>query len=608
MRSTVVVILAAMAAIVCAFAPGLSGSFIFDDYPTILHEARIHLDRFSWDGLKTAAFAFHPEGGLPRPLANASFALNHLAAGGLDPFGFKLTNLALHLVNALLLGAWLRLLLLATGRPPDRATMAAAAIALLWAIHPLQVSTVFYVVQRMEMLWVTFALASLLAYSHGRLQQIRGESQGLGSLGLAAAAFILGFSAKESAALIPFFLVALECLVFRARAVDPRWAKAWRLGSTSGIVIGVLSIAGLFAKVLSNPMAYATRDFTLVGRLLAQLEIVPGYLGLILAPRVDRMTFYYDHLVAPSTADAGVIVGGGLLLALITAAAMLRHKRPLFALGSAIFLFGHLLTSGPLPLELAFEHRNYLPIAGVLLALYGLLPTSVGQIPLRQSIAALCIGVVGLGGLTAIRAATWSNPVVLAQSLVDMNPTSTRAAMDLGEQYMLAAARDPESPWYPKALAEFERASLLPQGSIMGEHGLLLLNADFGLEADPAWWARLERKLSSGTLRPQDLDALTGLVEQLAQGVPLDGRSLSRVTLIVARRRQLAPELLALYGQEAFKAAGPEGPAPELFSRALAAPGLDDAYRARLRRGIENLGGQTLLDEVDASRWTPSTD
>jgi hypothetical protein len=223
-------------------------------------------------------------------------------------------------------------------------------------------------------------------------------------------------------------------------------------------------------------------------------------------------------------------------------------------------------------------------------------------------VAVVAVLAIGLGALTAIRSASWGNQVMLARYLVDINPRSTRAAMDLGEQYMFAAAKDPASPWYPLALAEFERASGLPQGSIMGEHGLLLMHADFGLPADPAWWARLEHKLTTGPLRPQDVDALTGMVEQRAEGLALDGVALGRACLAVARRRSLAPALLGLYGSEAYKANGLNGPAPELFARALASPLADDAYRARMRQGIERIGGTDLVARAEAIAATLPAD
>lgn len=592
--------LAAMLAFVAlVFAPGLSGGFLFDDYPTILQEPKVHLEHLDWDGLKRAAFAFHPQGGFPRPLAGLTYALNHVA-GGLDPFGFKLTNLAIHLGNTVLLYAWLAALLGIRGIGSGRPRFVAACLALLWAIHPLQVSTVLYVVQRMEMLWVSFALISLLFYTLARRRQMQEGGGALLPLSVAAAAIPLGMLAKESAVLIPFLLLSLECLIFRFEAVSPHWRAGWRWLSLSGIAIGATSFLALSIRYLIDGTAYASRDFSATARLLSQLEILPSYIASILWPRIDAMTFYYDHLVATDEFTTRSLVGGIAIIALIAAASLLRKRRPWFSFGVAFFLLGHLLTSSTIPLELAFEHRNYLPLLGILLVLYGLLPHQASRVTPHQAAALVGVLAVALGSLAFTRSATWGNQVLLAHTLVEINPNSTRASMDLGEQYMLAAGKDPSSPWYQKAVDEFERASRLPQGSIMGEHGLLLMNADFGLPADPAWWARMEEKLSMGPVRPQEVEAITGIVEQRLSGLPLDGTSLSRITLVVARRVSLSPELLALYGKQAFKDTGASGPAAELFARSLASPRLDTEFKARIRRGISALGGEEFLASVES--------
>jgi hypothetical protein len=583
------------------FAPGLSGGFLFDDYPTILQEPKVQLEQLSWAGLREASLAFHPEGGFPRPIAGFTLGLNHALGNGLEPFAYKLTNLAFHVANALLLFAWLMTLLSTPSWRSHRPALAAAAITLLWAIHPLQVSTVLYVIQRMEMLWVTFALLALWQYTEGRLRQIRGEAGARKHFAIAGAAIPLGLMAKESAALIPFFLVALECVVFRFEAIDPRWTKAWRTLSLLGVALGSTVYAALNLRYLRDPAAYASRDFDAMGRLLAQLEIVPGYLVAIVWPRIDRMTFYYDQLAAPTGITLPVALGGLSMLAMMLAALWLRHRKPAFAFGVLLFLLGHLLTSSAIPLELAFEHRNYLPLAGVVLAVYGLLPERLLQPGRSAGWMMVAVAALALGSLTVARSATWGNTVLLAHTLAEINPQSIRASMDLGEQYMLAAKKDPTSPWYAKAVAEFERASQLPQGSIMGEHGLLLMNGDFGLAADPAWWPRVQEKIATVPLRPQEVDAITGMVEQRLAGLPLDGASLANVALTLAKRRALAPELYALYGTQAYQDLGVTGPAAELFAMALTSPTLDEDFRARIRRGIVNLGGDTLLKATDAS-------
>ncbi len=94
----------------------------------------------------------------------------------------------------------------------------------------------------------------------------------------------------------------------------------------------------------------------------------------VLIPRPDAFSFYHDTfdvstspLKSPWT-TLPAIVG---LLALLILAFLFRRQRPLFSLGVAWFLVAHSITATVIPLELVFEHRNYLASAGLLLAVAG---------------------------------------------------------------------------------------------------------------------------------------------------------------------------------------------------------------------------------------------
>lgn len=591
-------ILAGLALVIGAYWPGLSGGFVFDDYPNIVSQAKVHLAELSWRGLWDAAFAYHPGGGMPRPISNVTFALNYWA-GDLNPIGYKWTNLLLHLVNSVLLGAWMLQVLRVADTTPRLATATAAAIALLWAIHPLQVSSVLYVVQRMELLCLTFMLASLLAYTHARATQIKGAHAGSGAFLLALLFAGLACAAKETGALTALYGLALEWLLFRGRAASPAWSRFWKWA----MIIGALTSAGAFAwltlSIYSSPAAYSMRDYGPNERLLAQLQIVPFYLGQIVLPRPDGMLFFYDHLVAPSKPTAAIIAGGGLLLTLIVAMISFARRVPLFSLGIAIFLGSHVITSSPIPLELAFEHRNYFAIAGILLAAaavaFRLRPIFHPRAPLMI----IVVLALGFAALTALRSASWSTPYGLAAYSVEINPKSTRAAMDLAEQYMLAANRDSSSPYYRMALDEFERAAALPQGSIMGEHGLVMMAADFGVPARPEWWHSMRKKLSTPPIRPQEVDAVVSMVEHRNQGLLLDDAELASTSLTVAGTQSLSPELLFLFAQQALLANDDAQKARELYARGLVAIGNDQEYRDRARRAISQQVNAGFLARVD---------
>src|SRR5690606_197154 len=95
-------------------------------------------------------------GGLIRTLPTLTFALDYFRGDGLDSSTFKITNLAIHALTMLALIWLLRMLLAVAGVAPAIGRWAALALALAWAVHPLQVSSVLYIVQRMQTLTTLF--------------------------------------------------------------------------------------------------------------------------------------------------------------------------------------------------------------------------------------------------------------------------------------------------------------------------------------------------------------------------------------------------------------------------------------------------------------------
>ena len=135
------------------YLPGLGGGFAFDDYHTIVDNPSLDIQTLSWDALLDAAMSGVGIGPLARPLAMLSFAANRSVAG-LRPEAYKLTNLAIHALNALLIFGLLRSWL--PRLAPRAPTACAWLIAALWALHPINLTAVLYVVQRMTSLSATW--------------------------------------------------------------------------------------------------------------------------------------------------------------------------------------------------------------------------------------------------------------------------------------------------------------------------------------------------------------------------------------------------------------------------------------------------------------------
>ncbi len=550
-----------LASAILAYLPGLGGSFIFDDYPQIVHQPAFQLGSLDLEGIRSILFSF--QHGIGRPIPMLSLAIDH-RVWGLDPFGYKLSGLIIHALNALLVFALTRRLLAGPdGKPPERSWLP-AALALAWAIHPLQVSTVLYVVQRMETLATMSVLGALLLYLSGRRRQLAGE-RAWPRLLLCIPVLALGLACKETAALFPVYAFCLELTVLGFGAASARTGRRWR------IAYAVIALAGITAVIMLAPRftaesAYAIRAFTAEERVLTQLRVLPMYLGWILLPQPGQYLFYYDHfppslgLLEPST----TLAGGVLLLLLAASALLLRRRIPLYALGVGWFLAAHLITSSYLPLELVFEHRNYFAILGVVLAVYGLARQAGALADRRILAAAGGVAMSFLFAMCLLRSATWGDPLHLALELAQNNPASPRAGTHLADTYVLLAGHAGDA-FIGMAEAEYERAAALPGASPIPEQGLIILAARTGRPVKPEWWQSLLHKLQTQAIGPQEMSVVTSLLDLRQEGLAIDDGRIADAYIILASRMRLPPTQYFAFGVHALVALGDGKLANNLF-------------------------------------------
>lgn len=585
---------------VLAYVPGISGSFLFDDFPNIVTNPKTHAKSLGLDSLIAAARAYEP-GPYGRPLATIGFAIDHYIGNG-QPLIFKLHSLLIHLLNACLVFALARHLLRITRirtHPSQAAVLGSACLlALAWSIHPLQVSTVLYVVQRMEMLATSFVLLSLLAYIHGRERQIAGRRGGWPSLALAALLVAIGLLAKESAVAAPLIALALEVCIFGFRAHGRFTRRALILLYALGAVVAVSGLAVVSLHYLQD---YVVREFTALDRLLSQSRVLVLYLSQIMLPVPSRMPFYYDNyaystgLFQPWTTAActlSLIIIAGLAVAL-------RRRMPLVALGVFWFFGAHALTSGVLPLELVYEHRNYLALFGPLLVVYALgteiKPRLSTPAVARSATVALILGMLAL---TTIRSMTWGDPLVLATDMVANNPASARASNDLATLYFSAAEGDPESKEWRLAIQEFRRGAALPGSSPLPEHGLILMNASVGLPAETEWWDGLLQKLRSRPISPQESMAVTGLIAQRQRGFDLDDQRLSEAYRILTSRAELSAYDYCNIGDHALNQLHDHAYGTEMFLTCARKAGHEPEFLARTIGILQQEGHHAVADAL----------
>lgn len=363
------------------YFPGLNGEFIFDDSLNIVINRQVHMQNLTWEEIRTALYS-GVASDVGRPLSQLSFALNHLATG-LNPGYFKLTNVIIHLLTALALYfLTCQLLTLRSAqagpfRIPHK--VLALIIAAAWTLHPLQVSTVLYVVQRMTQLSALFSVLALLVYCRLRLKPALSDVQILLSHAAVGALILLGILCKENAALAVLYIGAIEfCLLANSPKTREQGRFVYSFCAIFMVLPGIAALAFLLADPGYILDPYSTREFTLLERLLSECRIVWDYIRWILIPDTREFVLYHENYTIsrglfdpPSTALA--LLG---IIALVVSVPLLRKRLPWLCFGIAFFLVGHILESTVVALELVFEHRNYLPAYGLLFALFATLNSS----------------------------------------------------------------------------------------------------------------------------------------------------------------------------------------------------------------------------------------
>ncbi len=424
---------AALAFAWLAFGQGLFGGFFYDDFSNLDGLSLLNADSSLYNTLQYALNGVASM--LGRPLSLLTFALQH---GSWDqhPEDFVRVNILLHLLNGALWW-WLIVGLQRLG-PLTQVRWLPVAACALWVLLPIHGGAVLYVVQRMTVLAATFTLLGLLLYVLGRdgaRLDRPAKAYSLMSAGVLVGVG-LGTLAKETAALLPLLILVLEVTLLQ-RVPRPRHWRAWSaifLWLPAGMLAAYLTLR--FPIFLAE---YGSREFTLGQRMLTESRVLWMYLGDAFVPSPAGVRLLYDDLLLsvsfwqPWTTAAAVV----LWIASASAAIVLRRTAPVFSFAVAWYLAGHLLESSFIALELAFGHRNYLPVMGPALAMcVGLahllsLPRARRLRPLIVVAAMAYIGVLGLGSW--LSASLWGRPLDQAHYWALRQPESRRALQHYGE-------------------------------------------------------------------------------------------------------------------------------------------------------------------------------
>jgi protein O-mannosyl-transferase len=408
-------ILALALSVIVVYRGTLAAPLIYDDRLWITWNPSIQ-------NLRSLAAVLSPPAGsvvFGRPVLSLSLALNYAVSGN-DAWSYHLVNLAIHILAALVLfgivartlefrAAWFPL-----GR--DR-VIAALAVALLWALHPLQTESVTYVIQRAESLMGLFYLLTLYCFIRGAT-----EPQPRAWQLLAVLFCLMGMATKEVMVTAPLIVLAYD-RTFLAGSF--REALRTRPGLYLGlactwVVPGFLAL-GLHGRGVGYGLGYS---WTAYG--LTECWVVAHYLLLSLWPHPLVFDYGTDIVgglrdVLPSVCLLAVLVG-------LTLVAFSRRS----ALGFAGVWFFLILAPSSSIVPVAFqpmaEHRVYLSLAAVMAVLVAGAWAALGL----RSLALVLAAALALGTCAFLRNRDYRTESSIWADTVLRRPNNARAHLALG--------------------------------------------------------------------------------------------------------------------------------------------------------------------------------
>jgi tetratricopeptide (TPR) repeat protein len=490
---------------VALYWPTLNYPFLFDDAPNITENRHIRVTSLSWDSLYTAATKSFAS---QRPVANLTLALNYYF-GGYEPFGYRLFNIVIHGLTACFIFTFARLtMILALRKEPDRSkttgtaphpiTLLAFVTAMIWLVHPLQTQSVTYVVQRMNSMAVCFYMGALCIYIIGR--QRKSITAQTVWLIVAVLTWMVAMGSKQIAFTWPFVVALYEWYFFRG--LSGKWIrKHLTYGIPAALCLG--SLAFLFTSVGNILKVYEGRPFSLSERLLTESRVVMHYISEVFVPHPSRLNLDYDFALSTSfVSPATTLLSILAIVALLVVAGVIARQRPVLSF-CVLWLFIHLMIeSTVMPLEIAFEHRMYLPSIGVILAvIWTIYRNQKLRHPGMFAVAAAVI--VLFGWWTYERNQVWSTELTLWEDCARKSPKKARTRNNLG----MAQARAKQ---YDDAIETLEIAITLDRNYPNSYTNLGTTYAKLDRHAEAIKQYRIALKLT-----PDNANTLANLADSL---------------------------------------------------------------------------------------------
>ncbi|WHP04857.1 hypothetical protein QLH32_12465 [Acinetobacter corruptisaponis] len=525
--------------VIILFLPGLNGGFLLDDGINILSNYVLYIHELNIDNLIYAGLSFH-DGDGTRALPMASFAFDYWRTGSMDAGAFKATNIFIHAITTFFLAFFFRQLLLLAKWTPQHAAWGALILTLLWAVHPLQVSSVLYIVQRMQTMATLFVVLSLWTYLLMRQNQIaggRGRIQGIGVIVF----WFLALICKDDAVLLPVFTLLLELTVLRFQAGQAVVTRGLKQGYSLFVVLGIVAYCFVIIPKYGCWNICSGRDFNSGERLLTQGRVLMMYLGQIIFPLSDRLPFIYeDYPVSRSLLQPWTTLPSLFIIAvLIVWAWCWRHIRPLFAFGVLLFFAGHLISSNIILLELVFEHRNHFPMIGAILALSDLILLIFQRLKLKQQViyGVFAAIILLLGTSTLYQTYIWGDAARLGQKLTKLSPASVRAWTQYAAAYF-DRYNFTKNPQYLTSAISVTEQALQHVSSPSLTANIIIYKSILGT-TETRDWQRYQDSLRATSDKRVNKQSLDALLDNFMKGYDIDENRLLESMDVIEKKENV---------------------------------------------------------------------
>lgn len=463
-RKLVFAFLSLAALILLIYSNSFNCSWQFDDEPNITDNTNIHLEEISWHGIKQAIFSNARNPNFPyRPVACLSLALNYYF-GQKEVLGYHIVNTSIHYFSAILLFLFIHSTLNSPKLKYKYSTDSyslALITTVFWTINPVQVQAITYIVQRMASLAGLFFIMTMYFYLKGRVSDTPRQAHIYFALSILS--FLMAIGSKENAAILPLVIFAYEILIIQENTT--LFLKT-NFGTILVIVFSFLLLGLIYlyfrsGNIFSFLNSYETvRPFSLTQRLLTETRVIILYITLLIYPITDRLNISHSIDLSNSLIDPiSTLLSILIIVFLFVIALYIASKEPIISFCILFFILTHLIESSIFPLEIIYEHRNYIP------SMLFFLPLAIGACRLIKRYKAKWIMqysllvfisfiTVGFGHATYLRNFDWKTPETLWRDALNKSPDIFRPYNNLARHYQQLGLPEEALQLYKKGMGK----------------------------------------------------------------------------------------------------------------------------------------------------------